>query len=329
MLSVGIDTSCYTTSVAVMDNQYRLLYDNRIMLEVPQGSRGLRQSDAVFQHMNNISLIIEDCFKYIHPNEVHCISVSSKPRSGSDSYMPVFTAGVNAAKMIASSLQKPIFEVSHQQNHILSGIWSSKHCFTHAFAAYHISGGTTELLLVSPLDDDEMAVRLIGGSSDLKAGQFIDRVGVAMGFKFPCGQAMDNLCGALEEEGTQICGIKIPVHIDKSYASFSGPESFIQRMIAAVEPDRLKQAEIAAGVFECIAKVIEKTACQAKKENSFDELLLIGGVASNQRIKTYLSQSRKLLQHGIKTVLSEARYSSDNAVGTAYYGMKRLRVIDA
>lgn len=324
MLSVGIDTSCYTTSVAVMDEQYRLLYEKRIMLEVAPGSRGLRQSDAVFQHMKHLSLLVADCFERIDPAMVQCISASSKPRTEPDSYMPVFTAGVHTAKVMTSCLKKPLFEVSHQQNHILAGIWSSKHCFSRAFAAYHISGGTTELLHVTPLGGAAMDIRLIGGSSDLKAGQFIDRVGVAMGFGFPCGQAMDKLCDELEKDGAPVKGIDIPFHTDKSFASFSGPESHVQRLIAAGKPGPLQQAEIAAGVFGCIAKAIEATACRAKAENSFGELLLIGGVASNKRIKEFLTRSEKLLRQGIRPIFSEAAYASDNAVGTAFYGMSRL-----
>ncbi len=323
MLSVGIDTSCYTSSIAVMDSQYRLLYDKRIMLEVPSGCRGLRQSDAVFQHMKNISSLMADCFKTIDPADIVCFSVSSKPRNGPDSYMPVFTTGIHAANMAASCLKKPVFQVSHQQNHILAGIWSSKESFTAPFGAYHVSGGTTELLLVTPQEDGELEIRLIGGSNDLKAGQFIDRAGVAMGFGFPCGQEMDNLCAEMETEGVPISAIPVPVYITGSFASFSGPESHIQRIISSEEPDRLKKAALSAGIFDCIAKAIEKTACHAKKEYCFDRLLLIGGVASNKRIKTYLTESRSFQQSGIEPVFAQARHSSDNAVGTAFYGMNK------
>ena len=111
------------------------------------------------------------------------VAVSTRPRSTKDSYMPVFMAGFNTAKTIGSFLKIPVFEVTHQESHIEAGIWSSKHEMNPVFLSYHISGGTTELILVNNTENTEIIK--IGGSSDLNAGQFIDRIGVSMGIKFP------------------------------------------------------------------------------------------------------------------------------------------------
>jgi N6-L-threonylcarbamoyladenine synthase len=181
--------------LAVVNESLELFYEGRIILDVPKGGRGLRQSEAFFQHINNINLLMEQCMKNIESDNIGSIAVSTRPRSAEHSYMPVFMAGFHMAKTISSLLKIPIFEVTHQDSHIEAGVWSSKYEFEPIFLAYHISGGTTELLRVHKADTIE--ITKIGGSSDLNAGQFIDRIGVAMGMKFPCGQEMDKLCLSL------------------------------------------------------------------------------------------------------------------------------------
>ena len=317
MYCLGIDTSCYTTSLAVVNEALELCYEGRIILDVPVGGRGLRQSDAFFQHIGNMSQLMEQCMESIDPESIKGIAVSTKPKSAVDSYMPVFTAGFNTAKTISSLLKLPIFEVTHQDSHIEAGVWSSKYELKPGFLAYHVSGGTTELLHVH--SKEKMEIIEIGGSSDLNAGQFIDRVGVAMGMKFPCGQEMDKLCSEHETKG-----IDIPISIDRCFMSFSGPETHVQRLIKNKVMDVKKMADISIGVFICIAKSIEKTVINARKKYDIDELLLVGGVASNSRIRAYLKSSSILKKSGILPVFSDARYSADNAVGTAVLGMKQI-----
>lgn len=317
MFCIGFDTSNYTTSIAAVDNNMALVFERRKMLEVSSGKRGLRQSEAHFQHTRNIPILLEECSKSINLKKAVCICVSSRPRNADDSYMPVFTAGINAAKILGCVLKIPVFEISHQENHIISGMWSSKHRFNSCFFAYHISGGTTELLKVT--NDKYFSIRQIGGSSDLKAGQFIDRVGVAMGLKFPCGLEMDNLCDKYPAPA-----LSVPVSVSGSYASFSGPETFLQKHISKARISEEQKSSISRGIFECISKSVEQTVLNVLEENDYNELLLVGGVTSNKIIREYLNDSAILRQANIKVIFSEARFSPDNAVGTAVYGMKKF-----
>ncbi|MGE5677142.1 MAG: O-sialoglycoprotein endopeptidase, partial [Pseudomonadota bacterium] len=228
-----------------------------------------------------------------------------------------FLAGMHSAKTMASILKVPVLEVTHQDSHIQSGLWSCRHDMDKEFMAYHVSGGTTELLKV--MVNGEFSITEIGGTSDLNAGQFIDRIGVAMGIKFPCGQVMDKLCNEFEIEG-----ISIPISIDGCSMSFSGPETHVQRLIRGRVPDRREAAEISKGVFLCIARSIEKTVLEAKRVYGLEELLLVGGVVSNTIIKEYLTKKSGLSKRGIKAFFADAVYSPDNAVGTAVLGMKQI-----
>lgn len=317
MHCLGIDTSCYTTSVAVVNENLELCFDGRIILDVPEGGRGLRQSEAFFQHVRNLGLLMSECMSNISADSIKGISASAKPRNADGSYMPVFMAGMHSAKTIGSILKLPVIEVTHQDSHIQAGLWSCRHDMGKEFMAYHVSGGTTELLKVT--GNECFNITEIGGTNDLNAGQFIDRIGVAMDIKFPCGQEMDKLCNEFEIEG-----VNIPISIDRCHMSFSGPETHVQRLIGGRVPGRREAAEISKGVFHCIARSIEKTVLNAKGEHGLEELLLVGGVVSNTIIKEYLTKKSGLSKGGIKAFFADAAYSPDNAVGTAVLGMKHI-----
>lgn len=310
---MGIDTSCYTTSVALIDDKGYLIMDKRIMIKVKAGERGIRQSDAIYQHIENLDILLQDVFGSFDASHVKAIGVSSKPRNNPDSYMPVFNSGLHIGKVMSLCLKTPLFLLSHQENHILSGLWSQQLVPDKPFLAYHMSGGTTELLLVEGYE--RMAIKVIGGSSDLKAGQFIDRVGVAMGFSFPCGKEMDMLSKSEKEVDTSI-----PFSVKDSYASFSGPETFAQKIIKSKQYDK---ARLSKAVFLSVAKSVEETLINSKSLTEWKDVLFIGGVSSNSTIIEYLSNSHRLKAYDIKPVFSHRRYATDNALGCAVYAKEK------
>jgi len=315
MYFLGIDTSCYTTSVALIDEDENLVADERIMLKVKTGERGIRQSEAFYQHIENLDALVEKLYEIIDPKKIKAVGVSSKPRNNPDSYMPVFNSGLHIGNIVRMSLGIPMFLLSHQENHILAGLWSIKFTPYRPIATYHISGGTTELLHIS--ENDNLNIEIIGGSSDLKAGQFIDRVGVSMGLSFPCGREMDRLSQSVGD-----IGIIIPTSVNESYASFSGPETFAQKVIKTGKYDK---AQLSKAVFICIAKSIEETLINSKNKYEWEEVLFIGGVSSNSIINDYLSSSEKIKKNHIKPIFSEGRFAVDNALGGAIYAKKRYR----
>ncbi len=320
MYYIGLDTSCYTTSIAVVDQNKKVVFDERIILKVSEGERGLRQSDAVFQHNSNIAELTEALFKTISLSQIKLISVSSRPRNDFGSYMPVFTVGLNTAKIMGRCLNIPIIETTHQQSHIAAGIWSSKAVLRGSFLVYHISGGTSELLLA----ENQMGkLTVIGGTNDLNAGQFIDRVGVSMGLKFPCGQQMDNLCDFYASDS-----LSIPVSISECYMSLSGPESHVQRYIKSRQIDEALKASVSKGVFLCIAKSLEKTIINAVRKYETADVLIVGGVASNKLIKEYIYSSKAFKSNNIRLFFCEPRYSTDNALGTALIGVDAEKLLE-
>ena len=79
--TLGIDTSCYTTSITVVDAKRDIIFENRKMLEVKKGARGLRQSEGFFQHVMNLPELLEEASKACDMKSLGCIAVSTRPRN--------------------------------------------------------------------------------------------------------------------------------------------------------------------------------------------------------------------------------------------------------
>ena len=307
MLFCGIDTSNYTTSAALCDADGNVKANLRRLLRVKEGERGLRQSDAVFEHVRNLPEIMKGIGEAID-DEVVAVGVSRTPRTADGSYMPCFLCGIAAAEAFAAGRGIPVFGFSHQQGHVMAAYSMSGaagRIGTDKFIAFHVSGGTTELLLVNPADD--FSVELIGGTEDLNAGQAIDRTGVAMGMKFPCGPEM-------ERRALVFVG-KIPVRkasVKGLGCNLSGLENIAAGMLRA----GTETAAVCAFVFDYVGETLEKLTLNARKKYGDMPVVYAGGVMSNSIIRRRLSAAGDVY-------FTEPCYSADNAVGTALLCRKR------
>lgn len=312
-VTLGIDTSCYTTSVAILDEQSRLVADCRRILTVKPGKRGLQQSEMVFQHTRNLpELFSQACQQLARPLRFQAIGVSAFPRPLPDSYMPAFLVGEGYAKVLALSQAAPLYRLSHQENHILAGIWSAGGPNAADFLAVHLSGGTTEIVRVTKPADTAAAPRLsvdiLGGTNDIHAGQFIDRIGVLLGLRFPAGPQLEALAGQVQEPP-----VVIPVTVRQACVSFAGPETHVRKLTE----QGAAPAAIAAGVELCIAKAVTTMIKQAIAQTGITEVLLVGGVTANQFIRNYLCRQLEAAQLA-KLYFPHPVYSPDNATGAAY-----------
>lgn len=306
---VGIDTSCYTTSVAILDEDGNQIADNRRILTVKEGKRGLAQSEMVFQHMRNLPELWEGAVGEVAGEQIARIGVSTMPRRQEGSYMPAFLSGHGYARVLGATLRVPMTTISHQEGHIYAGLWSCRELTAEDFLAMHVSGGTTELVRVARKGAVIQSVELLGGSIDLHGGQFVDRVGVALGLSFPTGKKLEELA-----RGGHDNPIELPVSVRGLSVSFAGPESQAQRLLQQ-EVDR---AAMAAGVEECIAKTLARLLRNAVRETGCRDILMVGGVMSNGYIRGYLQEyfAKKRIQ--AKLHYPQAMYSPDNAMGAAY-----------
>lgn len=305
-LFIGIDTSCYTTSVAAMPDGQKAIGFKK-MLDVKEGGCGLRQSDAFFQHIKNLPELTAELRKRIdfRAFDEICVSVSSRPRSVEGSYMPVFLAGRSVAAVMADSLGAELCEVSHQEGHIMAAIYSCRKysILSEPFLTFHLSGGTSELLLARP-HERGFDCEIVGGTRDLPAGQFIDRIGVEMGMPFPCGKYLDY--SAMEYDGEKP---KVKTCVGDCYINFSGEETRYRRLLA----DGADRGRVAYSVMKCISESVKAAVVEAREKYGVENVLMVGGVSSSAFLKSCFGSLEKVY-------FAEPELSCDNAVGVCELG---------
>lgn len=302
---LGIDTSNYTTSTALFDGAEG--YNLGRLLEVPQGTLGLRQSDALFQHVKRLPELFGQLRQEGRLEGLAAVGASVKPRWVEGSYMPCFLAGESLGRSLAAALGVPFFPCSHQQGHIAAAAWSAGRpdLLDRPHLAWHLSGGTTEFLYVEPAGSSVRAER-IGGTSDLSAGQLIDRTGKRLGLSFPAGKALDDL--SLESTSEAWFRVKV----DGLTFSLSGVENKVSDMAVDAPP-----ADVARFVLSTIADVVRRVTAAAQRQYGGLPVLCSGGVASNRRIRYVLTES-------CQAIFALPQYSADNALGVAILTRRAL-----
>ena len=289
---LGLDTSNYTTSAAWFDGAQG--HNEGRLLEVQPGRLGLRQSEALFQHVKRLPEIV----KGLEQREIQAVGASTRPREVEGSYMPCFLAGASFGESMAHVLNVPFYAFSHQQGHLAAAAWSAGRLdlLEQPFLAWHLSGGTTELLKVEP-EGCYVRAEIIGGASDLSAGQLIDRAGVLLGLAFPAGKALDELAQ------TEIHSDCYAVKLKNLTFSLSGIENQIKELAARQKPP----AYIASFTLNTIAQVVRRATQEAQARWPGLPVLCSGGVASNRRLRSVLTQA----------VFAQPQFSTDNAMGVA------------
>lgn len=302
---LGIDTSCYTTSCAIIDSDFHIVGEARKLLEVKPGERGLQQSNMVFQHTKALpKLMIE-----LPQVPISGIGVSGFPRREENSYMPAFMVGLGQGETLSHILNVPLHIFAHQENHILAALRDLEHIPTEPFLALHLSGGTTELVYCHYQGEGIFESHIIGGSKDLQGGQYVDRIGVAMGLPFPAGKHLESL--ALQTTEYE----PLPSSMKDGWISFAGPCSAAMRRINATMSD-LDKSNLARAVFTSMGNALEKMITYHIKEKPVHTLIAVGGVMSNsllrKRMETYCKWNHMTLH------VAQPQYSVDNATGNAF-----------
>ncbi len=298
MSVIGFDTSNYTTSIAYFDGVDGMNCSQ--LLPVREGELGLRQSDAVFHHVKGLPDLSGRLFSNLNADNITAIGVSTRPRAVDGSYMPCFMVGYSHAKLLSDMLGVPLIECSHQQGHVAASLWSAGRMdlMDQPHLAWHLSGGTTELLLIEP-DGKSICCTCIGGTSDISAGQLIDRTGQLLGLPFPSGKHLDALWREAADKDFY------PVKCPELTFSLSGIQNKVSRYFEKTG----NKVETAAYTLRCICYAVCKATQNALKQYPGFPVVFSGGVASNQML-------REQLVH-FDPIFSEPQFATDNAMGVA------------
>lgn len=299
---LGIDTSNYTTSAAFCDGAGQVIANLKVPLPVREGACGLRQSDAVFAHTKNMPVLMESLHEALGEDYAPvAVGVSTSPRDAQGSYMPCFLSGQAAASAVCATMDLPMYTFSHQSGHIRAALYSSGRQETlmgKPFCAFHVSGGTTEVLYVTP-SEDGFAVELVGGTADINAGQAIDRVGVMLGLRFPCGPALERLAATNEK--------KVPkprICVKDGVCNLSGLENLAEKLYRESGDAALTAAYVLTFLGDTLTRMTEHLL--EKYPNT--PVLYAGGVMSNRYLQSRLAKC-------CDASFAEPAFSADNAAG--------------
>ncbi len=305
MSVVGFDTSNYTTSIACFNG---ISGENcSQLLPVKAGELGLRQSDTIFHHTKSLPDLSDRLFSLYPREQILAVGVSTRPRAVDGSYMPCFMVGYSHAKILSDALKVPLFTCSHQQGHVAASLWSARRLdlMDTPHLAWHLSGGTTELLLVEP-DGKNVKCTKIGGTTDISAGQLIDRTGVMLGLPFPAGRHLD-VCSK-SAENTDVFRVKC----ESMQFSLSGVENKVQKYFESCA----NPSETAAYALRCVIGAVCTATEQALKNYPGLPIVFSGGVASNSLLREKTAR--------FQPVFAEPRFSTDNAMGVAVLAYRQL-----
>ena len=307
---IGIDTSNYTTSAAICTKDGEIVANIKAPLPVRAGECGLRQSDAVFAHVKNLPAVMQSLCEALRGMKPIAVGVSATPRPAEGSYMPCFLSGIAAAESFAAPLDIPALRFSHQEGHIMAAAYSAKALTLlqqEQFAAFHVSGGTTEVLLAKP-HQSGFTVELLAATADINAGQAIDRIGVMLGLAFPCGKALE----AFAAQNTK----KIPksrICVKDGFCNLSG----LENMATKLWKESGDAALVAAFTLQFIGDTLVAMTQALDARIPSISVVYAGGVMSNRYLQARL---------GIRetTYFAEPQFSADNAAGIALLCRKQF-----
>lgn len=300
---LGIDTSNYTTSTAFYNAETGEIVQKKKLLPVKEGQLGLRQSDAVFHHTVQLPDMTEELFKEVN-DYPEAVGVSVSPRDSAGSYMPCFLAGASVARSLSAAMKIPCRTFSHQSGHIMAALYSANalELRSDKFLAFHLSGGTTEAVLVTPDKDLVFKKELVASSLDLKAGQAVDRVGVMLGLKFPAGKELEVLAQSADKT------YRVRPSMKGADCSLSGIENKCKKLVETGETP----ANVALYCLTSVLAALDGMTEALLEQYGDMPVVYAGGVMSNKFIRGKIEE-----KYGGKVYFAQPEFSCDNAAGIA------------
>lgn len=308
---LGIDTSNYTTSTAIFDSDRMTVVQAKRLLPVKNGALGLRQSDAVFHHTKQLPDMVEQLCAERGISDFAAIGASARPRNISGSYMPCFLCGEGFGRSYSALRKTPLYTTSHQVGHILAALYSADRLelVNERFIAFHVSGGTTDCLLCEPDESDILRITEVSTSLDLNAGQAVDRVGLMLGLKFPCGIELEKLAANADKH------IRIKPALKNGSCCLSGVENKCRTMLDSGE----KPENIAAYCLDFIGETVMAMTEYSLGKHGSVPLVFAGGVMSDKLIRDRITAKYP------HSSFAAPKFSCDNAAGVAIYAWLKCR----
>lgn len=320
MLCLGIESTAHTFASSVIEcssivnpvdgnrltNQEnlhaRILSDSRSVFLPPEGS-GIHPRLASRHHAEvSADILRESLNESGHRiRDIDIIAYSAGPGLG-----PCLRVGAVVSRTLASFYSKPLVPVNHALGHVELGIM-----LTHASnpLVLLLSGGHTMILAFS-----ENRWRVFGETLDLTIGQLLDQFGRANGLSSPCGDRIEQF--ARKSSGSYI---RLPYVVKGNDVSYSGVLSAAKRLLDLRRGNSEFFADLCYSLQETAFAMISETIERAISFFGKKEVLVVGGVAANNRLKDMLHQA--CLRHSSKLFVLPCKFAGDNGCQIAWTGI--------
>ena len=307
IITLGIESSCDETSVAVVKNGREVL-SNVInsQINIHEKFGGVVPEIASRNHVEAISAVTKKALKDAGISFENIDNIACTYGPG---LVGALLVGVSYAKALSYALNKPLTGTNHIEGHIAANYITHKD-LKPPFICLIISGGHTHLVHIKDYDKFE----ILGKTRDDAIGEAFDKVARVIGLGYPGGPKVDKLA----KEGK--ANIELPkTHVDGLDFSFSGVKTAIINMHHK-NPD-INKADLCASFEKYVTEILVNNAVKASKKLGINTIALAGGVSANSYIRENFI---KLEKQGYKIYYPEPILCTDNAAMIASAGYYRF-----
>ncbi len=297
ILTLGIETSCDETSVAVVKNGREVL-SNIIDTQIPIHEKygGVVPEIASRNHIEAISRVTKLALKTANVGLKDIDAVTPTYGPG---LVGALLVGVSYAKALSYAIKKPLVGVNHIEGHIAANYLTYKE-LKPPFLCLLISGGNTAIVNVKDYTEFEV----LGKTRDDAVGEAFDKVARVVGLDYPGGPKVDKLA----KEGT--ANINLPkTHFENSLDfSFSGIKTAVININHNTK--NINKADLCASFEKAVTEVLIENVQQALKQTGLKTLAIAGGVSANSYIRQAILN---LENENLKVYMPDLKLCTDNA----------------
>ena len=308
MITLGIETSCDETAIALYDSDKGLVGESVFsQIELHSEYGGVIPELASRDHCQRIIQIYNQALGAIDPSEIDYIAYTAGP-----GLLGTLLIGENFAQGLAIALNKPLIPVNHLEAHLMAPFLSTGD-IPFPFLTLLVSGGHSLIIDVEAFNK----YKILGQSRDDAVGEAFDKVAKLIGLGYPGGPEIEKI--SKNGDYKKFDFPQPMLHSPNYDFSFSGLKTAVLYTVQGIqEMDKQIQADIAASFQHVVTEVLIKKVSKALEDTGRKSIVMTGGVAANKLLRDKITVLRDKLN--INVLYPPLAHCTDNAAMVAYLG---------
>ena len=311
MKTLGIETSCDETAIAVYDSEHGIIGESvysQIKMHAEYG--GVVPELASRDHCVKIIGVLKEAIGDLDLKTIDQIAYTSGP-----GLLGALLMGESFAQGLSTALNIPLIPINHLEGHLMSPVMEFPEIKT-PYLSLLVSGGHSMIVDVK----ERGSYEILGQSQDDAVGEAFDKVGKLLDLPYPGGPHIEKLATAGNPKAYDFP--RPMMHSDNLNLSFSGLKTSVLYTVRDIEDlnDQIK-ADIAASFQQAVIDVLSKKIKKAVEASGRSDVIIAGGVAANKALRSGIKDLESSL--GIKVYYPSLKYCGDNAAMIAYVGSLR------